>query len=426
MRRLLERSSLVLVLFYCTGGLFPILFASAGSKTLESADSDPGAFALQTAFYVLILVFIALRWRRFICGIQQSKPLIILVVLAVLSTAWSQDPGLTLRRSMVLVATTALGIYFGSCHDIREQLSLLRWVFSITAALSLLFVVFLPDYGIGQGLHPGDWQGIFAQKNGLGCAMMLGFLVFASSSDLRPWRRWTACGIFLCLLYLSGSRTALSVVVAMVFIRAAAHIMRLRMTLAVPVAVAALVIISAAALVVVDNLGIILALFGRDQTLTGRTDIWQSVFLAISRRPFLGYGFSAFWRGLSGESATVVLSLRFFVQHAHNGFLDLWLELGLAGLSLFLLSLLGAFGRSIYRFRTGSLRDDAWPLTYLILLVLYNFGESAILKQNNVFWVLYVAVAVSLATASQPAQDEPTPQLTWSHEPSPQFSYLPG
>ena len=86
----------------------------------------------------------------------------------------------------------------------------------------------------------------------------------------------------------------------------------------------------------------ILALLGRDATLTGRSDIWREVWRAILKRPLLGYGFSAFWIGLKGEAFNVITMLGFVVLHAHNGFLEIMLELGGTGLASFGLSYLRA------------------------------------------------------------------------------------
>ena len=38
-----------------------------------------------------------------------------------------------------------------------------------------------------------------------------------------------------------------------------------------------------------------------------------------------------------------------------------------------------------------------WPLAILAYTLFYNFSESAILGQNNVLWILYVATLLSMA-----------------------------
>ena len=46
--------------------------------------------------------------------------------------------------------------------------------------------------------------------------------------------------------------------------------------------------------------GLLLGVLGKDETLTGRTDIWVELLRAIEQKPALGYGYLAFW-GLESE-----------------------------------------------------------------------------------------------------------------------------
>ncbi len=48
------------------------------------------------------------------------------------------------------------------------------------------------------------------------------------------------------------------------------------------------------------------------------------------QRPWFGYGYDAFWRGMQGPSFQIAAAVHFVVAHAHNGFLEIALELGAA------------------------------------------------------------------------------------------------
>ncbi|WP_049558612.1 O-antigen ligase family protein, partial [Limnoraphis robusta] len=80
-------------------------------------------------------------------------------------------------------------------------------------------------------------------------------------------------------------------------------------------------------LVVAELLGLI----GKDPSLTGRTDLWAWAREMIDKRPWLGYGYTAFWQGLDGGSAYIIRAARWPVPYSHNGILDLWLDIGLLG-----------------------------------------------------------------------------------------------
>jgi O-antigen ligase len=83
--------------------------------------------------------------------------------------------------------------------------------------------------------------------------------------------------------------------------------------------------------------------------------------------------------------------------HAHNGFLELFLN---GGLVLFLLFIISFFV-NIKRIKKLHLHLNKknltyFSLSYLIFYLIYNFSESLIMVQNNIFWVIYVFVTISL------------------------------
>jgi O-antigen ligase len=91
----------------------------------------------------------------------------------------------------------------------------------------------------------------------------------------------------------------------------------------------------------------LLGFFDRDPTLSARTLIWNYVIVSkIPAHPYLGYGKGTFWSSdilTSGfESAA-----NHIPSHAHNGFLDLILEVGLIGFSIFLIVWSIAYIRAI-------------------------------------------------------------------------------
>jgi len=84
------------------------------------------------------------------------------------------------------------------------------------------------------------------------------------------------------------------------------------------------------------------------------------------------------------------------LPHAHNGFLDLGLDLGLLGVAILALCLVANFARGVALLRSSRNPEGLWPLVYLTFFVLYNLTESTILIRNNIFWVLFVTIVVSL------------------------------
>ncbi|HWK89904.1 MAG TPA: O-antigen ligase family protein, partial [Longimicrobium sp.] len=376
-------------LFLFTGAVLPLLLHESG-VALDPAEGNPLLRNVYGAFYAGALVLAAVHARAAAAAVRRSPATLALVVLAVASTAWSAAPDLSLRRGLALLGTTAFGVFLAARYDNRALLRLLAVVFGAAAVLSLLFAVGLPRYGIDEAPHAGAWRGIYAQKNGLGQTMVMGTVVLLlASRQLRAGRRaaWAAAALSAALLVLSTSKTALTVLATLLLLTALYRVLRWRTTLAVPTLIAMVLAGGVAALWVVGNTELLLASLGKDPSLTGRAPMWNAALGTLAGEPWLGFGYSAFWQGLEGPSRDVVLALEWEAPHAHNGFLDLGLQLGAAGVALFLAALLPALVRAVRVLRRTRGTDGLWPLVFLSFLVLYNVTETTLLQQNSLYWV---------------------------------------
>jgi O-antigen ligase len=139
-----------------------------------------------------------------------------------------------------------------------------------------------------------------------------------------------------------------------------------------------------------------LALIGRDATLTGRTSIWTEVIAAGMERPWLGAGYRTFFMGSSADSINRIAVLGYFT-HAHNSFLDLWLDLGFVGAAILTLVIATALYRSMRRL-TGS-RDAVgllFPL-FLVYMLVLGLVTRVIPEHGTITWVLFVAALIYLS-----------------------------
>ena len=80
----------------------------------------------------------------------------------------------------------------------------------------------------------------------------------------------------------------------------------------------------------------LLQMIGKDPTLTGRTDLWALVVDDIAKRPLLGWGYSAFWSPNSPAAVEISTALMWYVPQAHNGLLEILLNIGIVGAALFI------------------------------------------------------------------------------------------
>jgi O-antigen ligase len=228
--------------------------------------------------------------------------------------------------------------------------------------------------------------------------MALGVAVFVLVAlDGKRYRRvaWLGVAGSLGLVVLARAAASLVVSAALLSLIPLFRSLRLRFTTAVGVWTLSILLGAILLTLLASNAEPVFAALGRDPTLTGRTQIWAAVLVSISERPWLGYGYNAFWQEWSGPSAVVLSAVGWETPHSHNGLLDLWLDLGLTGLIVFMLGLGLAARAGVIRARDTDKAADLWPLVFLSFLVLINFSEAAILKQHSLFWVLYVAILSS-------------------------------
>jgi hypothetical protein len=104
-----------------------------------------------------------------------------------------------------------------------------------------------------------------------------------------------------------------------------------------------------------DIIGMFVTFTGRDVTLTGRTRIWKEL-LAFRTDPLIGVGYGSFWLGKRLQILSDIYGL---LNESHNGYLNVYLELGMIGLGLLAESYLG---------RIGILRGPYW-----ITMILEDF-----------------------------------------------------
>ncbi|MDD4169950.1 MAG: O-antigen ligase [Desulfotomaculaceae bacterium] len=308
---------------------------------------------------------------------------------------------MTVRCSLFILATTAFGIYLAICYTRQQLLNLLVWTFGLSAVISLGLAFFLPEYGIHQ--DSGAWRGIYGHKNGLGCCMALAALVCLLYSFSHVKKRLVGlgfCGISIALFLLAKSVTALLVFSLILpvplFLLLGYRLTRSFSISRVYLILLIMLVLGCAAVWLVNNLDIVLAMLGRDITMTGRTRLWQALGEMIRQRPWLGYGYGAFWLGWEGPSSYVWQSISWQPKTAHNGYLDLWLQLGAVGVAVFLCSLFTNLFKALVLLHRENNLEKVFPLLLIFFMMLLNIPESFILVRNSIFWILYVAVSIQL------------------------------
>jgi exopolysaccharide production protein ExoQ len=400
-----ECTGVALLLLFFTHFYIPILEPVQNSLFTAASEDKTVIGQLINVFVWLVAGGLMLRkYRSVLSGFRGVVWTVAFTCFAFLSALWSQDSSVTIRKSVFLLLTTAFGSYFAQRYSVEKQLRMICVAACAVACLSIGFALFLPHYGLDHDAHEGVWTGVFTQKNV--CAREMLFLLICllpykpEGSNMR-WMRRVA--ILAVLIVTAGTRSKTAFLMAgmmLCFFPALRFMRRLSPGLALVALSSTLLSGLLFFAVALSAAPALVLLIGRDSTMTGRTGIWLAVLDAILKRPLLGYGFAAFWLSLRGESANIVLALRWAVPAAHNGFLEVWLQLGGVGLLLFGLGFFKAARFAIRNHRQSSFQCAAWPLAVLLLTLVYNLDESSLMQPNDFLWVLYIATLVNIAHAA--------------------------
>ncbi len=384
------------LLFFATNGA---IVPDTGDVAMRAAEPSGTALSHRLGVALITLLCSSLIFTRLpsvFAMAQQVKIVVALPVLALISSAWSQNASQTLVSGIVLLVFTLFALYIGSSFEPDAQFELLMLAGGVALALSIGLAIFAPALGAAGN----SWRGIFAHKQN--CAAVSTFLLVtaihwgASGAYQKIYR---AAYVAMCciMIVMSQSRTGWALALLAVCISASLWLLQRmprRDALFAFLLVAA--VFAGAAYLVYDHASVLLPAVGKDPTLSERTVIWAAVWTTIARQPILGYGYAAFWTGLLGPSLNIVLISGWVLSQAQNGFLDIWLQVGIAGVVLVLLAAAQAMGNAIRCFRASG-RDSyvRWCIVVIACTVVYNIGESS-LGMVQMVWFLFLLACIGL------------------------------
>ena len=216
----------------------------------------------------------------------------------------------------------------------------------------------------------GNWRGIYPHKNVLGFVMAIAVfvqlqLIAINKQEKVSYYFWVC--FYLMLVILSRSTTAL--IVSLSYILVTINYMTWRTNKLygynmLLISTLGLVLLFSAFFLDPD---FFLGIFGKDSTLTGRTDIWDAVLELIGQKPVLGWGYRAMW--VPTDAVTIWLDKRsgeWGAPSAHNALLEVTLELGLIGLLSLILIVCQSFWRAIRCCVLGLLPFGLFSLVFFV------------------------------------------------------------
>jgi exopolysaccharide production protein ExoQ len=359
------------------------------------------ALAVGLGVALLLLLRRSGLLRRY-AGMWRLQPMLLLFsAFALLSVVWSVSPPASMYKWTMFALATLVGSYFGFRLSARGLLEVLFWYGAIVLILSTAMSLIVPP--AGRMFPPIDnaWRGIFWHKNHLGTlvALLSPVYLYRLADDLKRNRAIVVVdGFFflasILIVWLSRSATGFLVLlsgsslsaVAYVWQRARSRLRWHHYGLALALGVGALVTLAV-------RRETLLAMLGKDTTLTGRIPMWLSVLTDFaSKRPVLGYGMGAFWNSLANRLAVQqAAGWGWPVGIGDNGWLDVLVNLGGVGLVIFMLLLMVLLCRGVARLQQGHDFGDTLHLVFFLSACLANVAFSLFFEIESGVWLILVA-----------------------------------
>lgn len=321
---------------------------------------------------------------------KRSLPLVAFLVFIAISYVWSVDQWVTLRNAIEMIGTALVCYLVVVRFTLTEFVFLIVKYFAVVMLASFALVILWPSHGRSSYGVVG-WCGLFSEKNGFGAASGLAVISFGVALTIGDRRKRTLMGLGLLLscLCLIGSLavTAATVTFAAIAIAVTAVLFSsprfgVLSRFLLPVVVLALgIVVLASGL---DSSAVFSAV-GKSSTLTGRADFWPGVLRAIGDRPFLGFGYNAFFFTQSTVQEYIAGLTGWWIPlNAHNSYYQMILSVGFVGISIFAMSVLPASALSL----VGVMRNRdlalCWPLAIIVFSLFGSFTEVYVGTPNSI------------------------------------------
>lgn len=350
--------------------------------------------------------------------------LLLLPLWCIFSTFWSDHPGLSLRHGTQLLFTFTVAIVLAKRLAPSTFLRLQFVALGLAGVASIL---------IGDTRIDGVWIGIFNSKNSYAFSMVALLLSsVALAADRSATAKWRLAGLGGALLAAPQIVMAQSVgaMMASGFVLFAAF--ALLHTSALPPARqmmrlllqgTVLLVLLLVALRLQDAvLAYVFTATGKDPSLTGRTELWDTAIQEIAQAPLLGIGYRAFW--VEGNALAEALWAEFYIAsksgfNFHNLYLSNAVEIGVIGVILQLILLVPALVLSMrWLLKTG---HAAAMFCFMVIafVIGLSFVEVPVFFE---FHTLSVMVLVSLVYGLRALREAPETQTRPArHFPAPAF-----
>jgi len=378
----------------------------------STLDGSPTDAAIYAVLMVAGLVSVFRRRSRAIPLFKANGPLLIFFFYCLISTLWSPFHGPAFKRwtkdvgdliMVVIVVTDA------------QPLAAIQRLYSRLGFVLFPFSVVLIRYtDLGRGYDPDGNPmntGITTNKNALGLIVFLVLLgttwqlraLFMDRKAPSRTRRLVAQGtlfIFgIALLEMAHCATAVGCFVLGTGLMLATNLRAFRNRPGRVHALCLGAVVVGGLITLFGGVSVVTSALGRNSDL-GRTDIWRAS-MAAADSPIFGTGYESFWNANVDKVAQNLPG--YWHMHglvsAHNGYIQIYLDLGWVGVGLIAAILMSGYRRAARTFGSNP-QFGGLILAYIATSAFYNITEAGfrVLTPSWIFLLLALFSATAVGT----------------------------
>lgn len=392
---------------------------SSGDALAATLDGSPLDAAIYLVLIVVGIIVLFLRRRRTTELLKANGPVLIFYLYCLTSTAWSPIPGPSFKRWIKCVGDLVMVlIVVTDVHPTAAMRKLYSRVGFILLPLSFVLIKYT-NLGVSYDEDGPHYTGVTTNKNLLG--MMLYVVSIGVVWNVRALvvnrhapnraRRLMAQGTLLAfgVLLLQMAHSATSVFCFILgsglLLVSGSSFIRKRPSRLHALCLGVLLLGGAAML---SGGGEVTSAMGRSSDLSGRTEIWAAA-IASADSPLFGTGFESFWNKNSHKVVSLLWNYSGIsnLNSAHNGYLQIYLDLGWIGVGLLSIILVVGYLRAVEALRRDHELGSLF-LACIITCAFYNITEAGF-RIMTLSWVSFLlsvtgATGVTLGMARMKGQ----------------------
>lgn len=410
----------------------PVVWLAVGSSRPLSAwfkgsiqqggsveDGSPFDRTFLTILIALGLTVVVRRGARTLSILRANPAICLFLLYCLLSVFWADLAFVTFKRWMRAAGDLVMLMVIVTEPEAEAGF---KWVLDrigiLHIPLSVVIIRYFPAYGRSYSIAGNQmWTGVGDDKNALGAICMifgsaLLWRMLPGNSEDEPRRvrklgRWARSLVFVLtgyLMWVIDSKTALVCFFIALFLVVLPRMARVFRGTAMVTTMAAGIISVTYAILFLGIGSSAIETLGRDSSLTGRTGIWE-VVLRLATNPWLGTGYESFWVGERFDTVARELGP---LNQAHNGYLEIYLNLGWTGILL-----LAAIGITGYRNMMKTLRENVevgtLKVAFFTVALVYNFTEATF-KMMSPIWIMFLWASLSIPAPRRSKRRSPVYQ----------------